>query len=199
MIKKIFLLLMFSNTISTMGQTNSFKEVVERLYFGIYFTDIDSESILHKYQKIATSYNVQNDIGSLTQAIHMSGDSLSTQKIYTFNFINSPLDSSDSIHGYIKINTTFSLNKTRITNIDWVFKFKEKKEGQNFFEKLKQLFSSVSGRREYNEVANEGMIAQFSDKDGKNDHIKGVTLFFLKPQNSETYEIRMLPYNEFTE
>lgn len=190
---------MFSNTISTMGQTNSFKEVVERLYFGIYFTDIDSESILHKYQKIATSYNVQNDIGSLTQAIHMSGDSLSTQKIYTFNFINSPLDSSDSIHGYIKINTTFSLNKTRITNIDWVFKFKEKKEGQNFFEKLKQLFSSVSGRREYNEVANEGMIAQFSDKDGKNDHIKGVTLFFLKPQNSETYEIRMLPYNEFTE
>lgn len=184
----------------TMSQNLTFGKAVQQLYYDVDVKKTSTDTIINGFRKIAQEHRVSGGMSSLSVNLDMNTNRNARKISHMFKFIKSPLPNMVVDTGYIKVIIGEAANSKKIIDIDWCFQFHAKVDAELFFEELKKLFIPISTSHKFGEdELNSGQYAEFSTRKVNETGIRDVTFFLGKSINTDKYEIRIIPFNEFVE
>lgn len=123
------------------------------------------------------------------------------KKTYVFTMLQSPLPTRNINSGYIKIGVGEAGDIKKIIDIEWCLQFNNKADAESSFEELKRIFVPISTKHHFedDEELKEAKYAEFSTRQIIEKGMRDITFFLSRSIDSDTYEIKLLPFNEFME
>ena len=188
----IIFLTLLSSTI-TMSQNLTFTQTVDKLFFGI---DISTKSIQLLDSFLSVSKLHHSDTvsrqSSLNITIQMNSDQQGWASKHTFTFTESPLPDLTIDKGIIEITIGEAGDLKKLLNLNWRLQFDSKEDATKYFEKLKQIFNSVSTNKKFEEDKDVGQMAQFSNRKLADNGVRNITLFLNQSIQSKKYELSLI-------
>lgn len=181
---------------------STFKEVLDKLYFGSDINISSGESLLTDLKNCA-GLQVREKVSqskSLGVYLDVPSTEMPIQKTYVFQMLRSPIDNYKIDSGYIKIKITQTKTQQKVSSVEWSTFFEQQNEAEDVFNRIKQMFIAVSTKYKF-DVDDEleyGKLAQFSTQNST-DGVKGVTIMLFKSKIQNGYEVRIFPFNELTD
>jgi hypothetical protein len=181
-----------------MSQSLDFNRAVIELYFDTDIARLPAGELINRFKGLALSHRKQRS-GSLSISMDFGNDDASMMETHIFVFNNSPFRQATIESASLKISVGQARKVQRVLDIELIFHFEMRDQAEHFFELLRNKFTPLSTRDSYNEE-DDGTtkISQFSNPDGSNSTIGGVTFFLGESMVSKKYEVKILPYNEFS-
>ena len=200
MYRILIILTTFFIPVFAMSQTLTFSKAVQQLFFNVDIKNGSPDTIINEFKKLAKDYHVNKGTSSLSVNLNMNMDGNARKVSHVFKFVKSPLPDMVVDTGYIKIDIGEIGNSRKIIDVDWSFQFRNKAEAEMFYGELKKLFKPISTQQKIeDDELNEGQFAEFSTRAENAGGIRDITFFFGKSNDTNKYEVRFLPYNEFAE
>ena len=183
-----------------MTQELSFSKTIKQLYFNVDVKNASPDSVINEFAKLATEHKASTGMSSLSANLDMQMDGNVKKIFHFFKFINSPLPNFVVDKGYIKLSLGVAGTTKKILDIEWCFEFLKKADAEIYFDQLKKLFTPISTlQKAGHDELNAGQYAEFSTRNENEGEIRDVTFFLGKSEISKKFEIRVIPYNEFSE
>lgn len=192
----MFLTLISSTT--TMSQSLTFDDAVRRLYFGVDIFNASSSLVdtfmavehLHYNDTVTNQWSLNSSIG-------MNSDGEAWSARHAFSFTKSPIPETKIKSGRIVVTILESSKSKKLYGIDWRVDCGTKEDAENFYNRLKEIFSPLSTKNKVEFDPLIGHIAQYSTRDEHEKGVKDITILYGKSVDSKRYQIILSLSNEF--
>jgi hypothetical protein len=184
-----------------MHQTLNFTEAVKLLYYGISITkESSADSIYNQLSSVCDKRVTTRKVSSLSASIDLGSDAGAIQTRNRFYFLKPSLEKLKIDTATIEMTIVETNMVKKITEIELNFECKDKADAYKTFDELNNFFMPLStlSKTEVTEDG-KGKISQFSTKSENTFGIRDITILLFQFANSSSYQIRILPYNEFSE
>lgn len=182
---------------------SSFTQALRLLYFNANINNSSADALINTFREVKDlkpDDKVKLSM-SLSDNLAMHTGKEVQRKTYIFRMLKSPLIKNPINSGYIRIAVGESENKKKILNLEWCIQLDNKEDAEAWFDVLKEAFIPTSTKYQFekDDTLEHAKYAQFSTLKEPASNIRDITVFFSKAKDSNNYEIRIYPYNEFME
>jgi hypothetical protein len=183
-----------------MSQALTFDSAVRRLYFGVDIIKASS-SLVDSFLTVDNLHHSDTIIrqSNLNLYIQLNTDEEAWANRHTFTFSQSPLPDLKIWSGYIEVIIGEAPNIKKLLDVNWCVQFDNKKDAENYFDKLKKIFEPVSTKQKTEYDKNVGHIAQYSTRNPNEKGIRDVEFCLGKYLLTKKYEITLSLMNEFVD
>jgi hypothetical protein len=200
MLGKIIIILLIFTSQNVKSQALSFDKALNKLFFDV---DLNSspDSLFDSLMKIGDLHHSDTVTCQWSLPISLQLGTARDAKAcrHKFTFIKSPILNLKIDTGHIEITIGEAPGTKKIIGLDWYLTFKTKKDAKLYFDKLREIFNSVSTIKKFNyDKLNKGYIAQLSTRNSNDKSIKDISLFLNKSKDKKKYKISLLLANQFT-
>jgi len=198
MLRILLILLTLSKSISVLSQPASFDKAVRQLFFDVNIYKASS-SIVDSFERVADlKYNdtVVNQ-WSLSASLFLETKEEAWTSGHKFSFSKSPIAGFKIRSGQIIVRLVETSTTKKVMGLEWEVDFNNKKEGELFYNKLKEIFAPLSTKQktEYDNFV--GDIAQYSTRNENEKGVRDISIYFGKSSRKEKYQIMLTLFNEF--
>jgi hypothetical protein len=181
-----------------MSQSLTFHDAVKRLYFGVNIFEA-SGSIVDTFE--VNPFLRYNDTvikqWDTNASIGMNSDEKALSARHVFSFEKSPIPELKIKSGQIVVTIRETTKTKKFAGIDWRIVFETEQDGEAFYKKLMETFSSLSTKEktDYNPLM--GYTSQYSTRNEIEKGIKDISIIFGKSFLTEDYQILLTLSNDF--
>lgn len=198
MLRLSLILLILSGSNITMSQNAIFDSLVRNLYFEVDLSN-KSAAIVDSFSKVKHLKQNKTVVRQwdLNATIFDDSDEEAWTARYTFTFKSSPVPGLKINTGQIVVSMRETAKAKKFIAANWQVDFKNKTDGEIFYNKLKELFAPISTKQKVEYDDSVGYIAQYSIRNETSNRIRDISFSFGKSSQTGKYRISLSLFNEF--
>jgi hypothetical protein len=116
---------------------------------------------------------------------------------HIFSFTKSPVPGIKIQSGKIIVTIGETAKIKQLMGVQWQVSFETKSDGELCYNKLKEIFASISTKQKIEDYKSAGLSAQYSTRKENENGIRDISFYFFKVKQTDKYEIILSLSNEF--